>query len=208
MTYIYVHNSVSHLVVNVIVQILIGATLQLVHRYARVPVIYFAGALAGCLLQSVINGRVFVAGASGAVFALLGARIANVILNWREMGTIQQLLPAHVREEYDGSANIPLAPIQIIWCVTLVLALVASDIVNGLQAASSGVSVAFGAHYGGLGAGILLGLLILVNVVDEKWEKIVRIISGVLLGIYVIVTVLINIFAPIYLTPDSPSCSS
>jgi hypothetical protein len=41
--------------------------------------------MSGALLFSVFDRNIFLAGASGGVYALLSAHVANVALNWGEM---------------------------------------------------------------------------------------------------------------------------
>ena len=203
-TYIYVHNSVSHLVMNVLIQIMIGSLLELVHTIWRVPVVYFSGALAGCLLQSMVGGNKYVVGASGAVFALLGARIANIILNWKEMGVMRDSTMSLTWHE-SLKKIMSSAPLQIFYCSALVVALVSSDIYSAVTS-SPNVSYAYGAHYGGLGAGLLLGLLVLVNVIQAKWETRVQVTAAILLGIFFIIALFYNIFSPTFLSQNSVEC--
>lgn len=41
--------------------------------------------ISGALLFTVFERRIYLAGASGGVYALLSAHVANVALNWAEM---------------------------------------------------------------------------------------------------------------------------
>ncbi|KAH1019026.1 hypothetical protein HUJ05_006691 [Dendroctonus ponderosae] len=78
-TYMFVHIGVFHLLVNLAVQILLGIPLEMVHKWWRVLVVYFAGVLAGSLATSITDPDVRLAGASGGVYSLITAH------NWREM---------------------------------------------------------------------------------------------------------------------------
>lgn len=69
-----------HLVVNLCVQILLGIPLEMVHRWWRVLVIYFAGVIAGSLGTSITDPTVKLAGASGGVYSLITAHIATIIM--------------------------------------------------------------------------------------------------------------------------------
>lgn len=71
---------VIHLVVNLLVQLLLGVPLEMVHRWWRVLIIYFAGVLAGSLGTSITDPYVRLAGASGGVYAILLAHIATIIM--------------------------------------------------------------------------------------------------------------------------------
>ena len=69
-----------HLSFNLLVQLAVGVPLELAHGSVRVAAIYLAGVLAGSLGTSVcdITRQVYLVGASGGVYALLTAHIANV----------------------------------------------------------------------------------------------------------------------------------
>lgn len=70
----------THLIVNLIVQILLGVPLEMVHRGWRVVLIYFSGVLAGSLATSIVDPTVYLAGASGGVYALITAHVATIII--------------------------------------------------------------------------------------------------------------------------------
>jgi len=70
----------THLTVNLIVQLLLGVPLEMVHRGWRVVLIYLSGVLAGSLATSVSDPAVYLAGASGGVYALITAHVATIII--------------------------------------------------------------------------------------------------------------------------------
>lgn len=55
------------------------------HGSLRLAVIYFAGVFAGSLGTSVIESNVSLLGASGGVYAILAANLANLTLNYGQM---------------------------------------------------------------------------------------------------------------------------
>lgn len=57
----------------------------MVHGSGRVALIYIAGVAAGSLGTSVFDTDVYLVGASGGVYALLAAHLANVLLNYNNM---------------------------------------------------------------------------------------------------------------------------
>lgn len=61
-------------------QILIGTPLEMVHRWWRVLIIYFAGVVAGSLGTSVMDPTVKLAGASGGVYALITAHVSTIVM--------------------------------------------------------------------------------------------------------------------------------
>lgn len=76
-----------HLLTNLMVQIFLGIPLELVHKFWRIGLIYVLGVMCGALLFFVVDCEkpVYLAGASGGVYTLLSAHVANVIINWSEM---------------------------------------------------------------------------------------------------------------------------
>lgn len=52
----------------------------MVHRWWRVLIIYLVGVLAGSLATSITDPHVFLAGASGGVYALIAAHVATIIM--------------------------------------------------------------------------------------------------------------------------------
>lgn len=83
--YMVLHAGWPHLVFNCIVQLLVGLPLEMVHGSVRVGTIYLAGVLAGSMATSVFDPEVYLVGASGGVYALLAAHIANVLLNYHQI---------------------------------------------------------------------------------------------------------------------------
>ena len=70
---------------NLLVQVLVGLPLEMVHGSMRIGAVYMAGVLAGSLGTSVFDTDVYLVGASGGVYALLAAHLANVLLNFNNM---------------------------------------------------------------------------------------------------------------------------
>lgn len=52
----------------------------MVHRGWRVLLIYLSGVLAGSLATSIADPSVYLAGASGGVYALITAHVATIII--------------------------------------------------------------------------------------------------------------------------------
>ncbi len=82
--YFFVYRWV-HLMFNLLVQLLVGLPLEMVHGSLRIGCVYMAGVLAGSLGTSVFDPDVYLVGASGGVYALLAAHLANVLLNYNNM---------------------------------------------------------------------------------------------------------------------------
>lgn len=79
-TYMFVHVGLMHIMMNLIIQIFLGVALELVHHWWRVALVYLAGVAAGSMGTSITNPRIFLAGASGGVYALITAHIATIIM--------------------------------------------------------------------------------------------------------------------------------
>lgn len=69
-----------HIVVNLAFQLLLGLPLEMVHKWWRVSLLYFAGVIAGSLATSITDPWVRLAGASGGVYSLLTAHIATIVM--------------------------------------------------------------------------------------------------------------------------------
>lgn len=65
---------------NLVVQLLLGIPLEMVHRWWRVLLVYLAGVIAGSLGTSITDPGVFLAGASGGVYALITAHLAILVM--------------------------------------------------------------------------------------------------------------------------------
>lgn len=83
--YMLLHASWFHISFNLIMQVLVGIPLEMVHGSARIGCIYLAGVLAGSLGTSILDPNVYLVGASGGVYALLAAHLANIMLNYNNM---------------------------------------------------------------------------------------------------------------------------
>ncbi|PSN39431.1 Rhomboid-related protein 3 [Blattella germanica] len=149
LTYMFVHVGVIHLVVNLLVQLLLGVPLEMVHRWWRVLIIYFAGVVAGSLGTSITDPTVLLAGASGGVYAILFAHIATIIMNWSEMS---------------------FAPYQLGVFLVLIVTDVGTAIYNRYFSEET-QPIGYSAHFAGALAGLLLGINILRNLQVKSWEK-------------------------------------
>ncbi|KAJ8681521.1 hypothetical protein QAD02_017313 [Eretmocerus hayati] len=83
--YMFLHAGWLHLLFNLGVQVVVGLPLEMVHGSLRIAAVYMAGVLAGSLGTSVFDTDVYLVGASGGVYALLAAHLANVLLNYNNM---------------------------------------------------------------------------------------------------------------------------
>ncbi|KAF0311518.1 Protein rhomboid [Amphibalanus amphitrite] len=155
-----------HLTFNLLVQLAVGVPLELGHGTVRVAAIYLAGVLAGSLGTSVCDAgrQVYLVGASGGVYALLTAHIANVLLNYNHMELgVQRLLAVLLIAVCDAA----LAVYHRYWLVL----------------PSVEPAVSYAAHLAGGVAGLSLGLAILRGHSPKHRQPLIRYLGlGVLLA--------------------------
>ncbi|XP_076181889.1 rhomboid-4 isoform X2 [Ptiloglossa arizonensis] len=151
LTYMFVHVGALHLVVNLLVQIMLGIPLEMVHKWWRVLTIYIAGVVAGSLGTSVSDPSVFLAGASGGVYALITAHVATILMNWSQM---------------------EFAVLQLLVFLVVTSVDIGQAIYNRYVLETND-QVGYVAHFAGAIAGLLVGINVLRNLEVKKWEKVV-----------------------------------
>ncbi|XP_006609467.1 rhomboid-related protein 2 isoform X1 [Apis laboriosa] len=176
LTYMFVHVGVFHLVVNLLVQIMLGIPLEMVHKWWRVLIIYVAGVLAGSLGTSVSDPTVYLAGASGGVYALITAHVATILMNWSQM---------------------EFAVLQLL--VFLVVTVVdVSQAIYNRYVLETNDQVGYVAHFAGAIAGLLVGINVLRNLEVKTWEKVVWWASIITYTVLMTAAILWNIFYTSY----------
>ncbi|XP_050345982.1 rhomboid-related protein 3 isoform X3 [Nymphalis io] len=187
LTYSVVHAGWLHLAFNLLVQLAVGLPLEMVHGALRCGAVYLAGVLGGSLAASVLDPDVCLAGASGGVYALLAAHLANALLNFHAMryGAVRLVAALAV-----ASCDVGVA-------------------VHARYTKQEAPPVSYAAHVAGALAGLTIGLLVLKHAQQRLWE---RLLWWAALGAYAACTlfaVLYNVFsAPVdelhYMPPDPP----
>ena len=152
---------------------MLGIPLEMVHKWWRVLIIYIAGVLAGSLGTSVSDPGVYLAGASGGVYALITAHVATILMNWSEM---------------------EFAVLQLLVFVVVTGVDVGQAIYNRYMDANN--QVGYVAHLAGAIAGLLVGINILRNLEVQRWEKVVWWISIVTYTALMTGAILWNAFNP------------
>jgi rhomboid-related protein 1/2/3 len=161
-SYALTHNGYIHLIFNCLLQLILGALLELVHKFWRVGIVYILGVFAGSLAHSVFDPYVYLVGASGGCYALIGAHFATIIMNWEEM-------------QHEWLKN----PITFFSsaCFRLIILTFLAGGDTGLAIynrygpdATTAAKVGFAAHGGGFLAGILIGVPVLRNLEIKRWE--------------------------------------
>ncbi|KAF7415240.1 hypothetical protein HZH68_003729 [Vespula germanica] len=178
--YMFLHAGWLHLLFNLGVQVIVGLPLEMVHGSLRIAAVYMAGVLAGSLGTSVFDAEVYLVGASGGVYALLAAHLANVLLNYN---------------------NMEFGIVRLIGIFVIASADVGFAIYDRYAAGEiyAGLPVSYVAHLTGALAGLTIGLLVLKNFEQRLHEQL---LWWVALGVYAACT----IFAVMYnlMHPNNP----
>ncbi|OWA53109.1 Protein rhomboid [Hypsibius exemplaris] len=172
-TYAFLHAGWLHLVFNLMIQTFVGLPLEMVHGSFRVSVIYLLGVLAGSLGTSVFDQDVYLVGASGGVYALLSAHLANVLLNRCQM---------------------ELGVLRVIGVLLVASCDVGVAIWDRYAAEPTPLPVSYTAHLMGALSGLCVGLIVLKNFDQRLSATITWWIALAIYSACVLVAVLWNIF--------------
>ncbi|XP_068148582.1 protein rhomboid isoform X2 [Drosophila tropicalis] len=156
--YMVLHAGWFHLGFNVAVQLLFGLPLEMVHGSTRIACIYFSGVLAGSLGTSIFDPDAYLVGASGGVYALLAAHLANVLLNYHQMRYgVARLAFILIFASFDFGFAI--------------YARYAGEYILPCQVGITFSAVSYVAHLAGAVAGLTIGLLVLKNFEQKLHEQ-------------------------------------
>lgn len=87
----FLHGGIAHVLFNMMALWYIGATVERFYGHVRFALIYFLGGIAGSIASVIFNGpSVQSVGASGAVFAVVGAEIAFLYHHRKLLGQVAQ----------------------------------------------------------------------------------------------------------------------
>ncbi|KRK00735.1 protein rhomboid isoform X2 [Drosophila yakuba] len=164
--YMVLHAGWLHLGFNVAVQLVFGLPLEMVHGSTRIACIYFSGVLAGSLGTSIFDPEVFLVGASGGVYALLAAHLANVLLNYHQMryGVIKLLhILVFVSFDFGFAIYARYAGDE--------LQLGSSSEFLAIDQTETVGAVSYVAHLAGAIAGLTIGLLVLKSFEQKLHEQ-------------------------------------
>lgn len=84
-TAMFLHGSIAHVMLNVLVLYSFGSSLERIGGHVRFALIYFLGGLGGSVLSAAL-GNGYSVGASGAIFALIGAEYVFLYQHRKLMG--------------------------------------------------------------------------------------------------------------------------
>ena len=189
-TYSFVHSGVEHIVVNIVLQLLVGLALEMSNSWWRVGLVYVLGVVSGSLATSVISPGLFLAGASGGVYAIACSHLAAILLNWKEDSLI---LRQRLRNK---KATAPtFGKIVRIGRVMVVGIILGMDAVTAISSSLSGEknATSYTAHLSGVMMGMLVGVVILKNRRVQFWEQWLRVACCALAAVFLVVMIVINI---------------
>lgn len=164
-TYMLLHSNLLHIAINSASWVLFAGMIEFDNKAYRLIPMHFIGVIGGACgvgWESRFVGTYRrVVGASGGIYCLWTCQIGNMILNWPELNLYR-------RAAY-------------VW---LLVAMMIGDITS--TAIRYDPMLAYSNHIGGAITGVFTGGLLMKNMVKLSWERKYKIISGVLLGIWLI----------------------
>ncbi|KAJ6251834.1 rhomboid-like protein [Anaeramoeba flamelloides] len=137
---IIMHSGFLHIFFNLYVQIRAGFGFEIVWRSKKTAIIYFISGIGGNILSALLSTNTIGVGASGAILGLFGARLMEIVCTW---------------SYFD-----PKVSKMNFWQTFIFIVLVV-----GLGLIKS---VDLGGHLGGAVYGILIGLFIFSNELENK----------------------------------------
>ncbi|XP_077975663.1 rhomboid-related protein 2-like [Styela clava] len=178
-SYMLTHAGLEHVGFNVFVQLILGVPLEMVHGPLRISAVYMAGVIAGSLASSIFDPYTILVGASGGVYAMFTAHLANVILNGDVMHKVSSLLRTFF--------------VLFILCFDF-----GYSIYRRFDSSSGGAKVSFVAHVAGALAGLTMGLIVLKNFRKSLTDKIVFWVAVAVYIALMVFAIFWNIFWPGY----------
>ena len=207
-TYAYTHKHLCHCLLNTGVLLIVGIPLEMVQGGARVAAVWLAGTIGGVTGFAFLDIRLdpkchieSLSGASAAVAAFVGAHLASEILNWKENKIARVNTLPCLRSWCGLRPRKKLVYNLFCWFKIAVCGLY---IVQQVVSASCKLSskdgntddcsysdkcqywplwskrTSYTAHFWGLAYGFLVGFIFLENRLAEKWEKMAKVLFGVL----------------------------
>lgn len=168
LSYSLAHAGWDHILTNLILQLGFGVYLEIINGAGRIAKLYVMGVLAGSFASSICDPATNLVGASGACYALAGAWVGFVSINWDTMTSVKYKMAAFL----------------FLFC--------AADLANSIykySQAEPGMGTSYTGHLGGFLMGVTFGSYILKNArvsQAEVWLGVFGIslaITGIIFGI-------------------------
>ena len=147
-TYSFLHANTSHFVNNLVMQVLLGLLLEMEHKSVRILIIYVFGCIVGALFHSLFSCHPLV-GASGGIYALIGAGAIKIKHHLRYKGQLRRMC-------------------NLILSIATTVIIVIDMALTGYNWATCRTNISLWAHVGGLLAGISLGSFVF-DKYKESW---------------------------------------
>lgn len=190
-TYCLAHKDTQHLVFTLGLQLAVGLPQEMVHGTPRILGLYLLGVVTSALAFFCFDSNVLL-GASGGVYCLIGASVCTTILNWRESKIV---LVSRFHNQCHKPPHACSGRMLRLLKLLLIIAFATTD--TGLAAhrriSCTPGDVSVIAHAFGACAGTLAGFLILRDQEEKPWEMVLKVISGGIFMIIVLVLLIINI---------------
>ncbi|KAF2353051.1 EF-hand domain [Trinorchestia longiramus] len=171
-SYMFLHAGYVHLLSNCVMAFIVGLPLEIVHKWWRLLLLYLAGVVGGSLAASIIDPKAFLVGASGGVYALIAAHLANIILNWSEM------------------------PFNWVRMFALLFVVVTDLVVffYNTYYEKSPSKISYAAHLAGFISGLLVGMMVLRNLRKLLWETILKWVGFLIYICLIAAAIIVHIF--------------
>lgn len=137
-SYQLVHVSLLHVAANWFMLLVFGSPIEITHGHLPLLVLYETGVVSGALVCAWVDSYDAVVGSSGGTYALFGAHAASIFKDWDRLK--RGLVNRRVRLSL---FSLVLTADFMAWYIT------------------RPHHVSYAAHFGGAGAGLLLGVLVL-----------------------------------------------
>jgi len=187
-TYMFVHIGIQHFVFNMIMQIVVGISLEMsqpgILGSCRVMVVYLCGVVAASLGTSLSDPENYIAGASGGVYSLISAHLATLAINWQEDSSVRIQKVVHK----------PITRV-IRLCFLTLLTLHDVGFAVYVRFYDPDNRTGFTGHLCGAIAGLLVGVFVLENRRVRSWEPVIQIVSCVLFFGMIAFAIVWNIMA-------------
>jgi len=143
--YQWTHVGCSHILMNSLMNVILGIPLEGLHGPVRMALMYNVGVFGGACCYWVGDGHKSVVGMSGGCYALIGMHLSDLMVNWNQKKFRKPTL-------------------------LFLIVLASFDIMSYVLALGSG-NASHTAHVGGVVAGMVIGVMVGKNVVVLKWER-------------------------------------
>ncbi|KAK3782434.1 hypothetical protein RRG08_033075 [Elysia crispata] len=162
LTYSLLHQGCIDLLLNIIIQILLGVPLEMTYSWWRVGIVYLVGIIIGSLGHSVFDRSKYLVGGAGGAYALLGGHMIALFQNRKLLNT----------DESEGRKMHLLCSLVVRFILLLAIMILQVSLAVYRRWWMDGISKRIGiaAHVGGFIAGLTLGPAFLKDPKLLPWQ--------------------------------------